>query len=116
MTKLTISAVFLMSLTLCRAETPNPADYSVAVHVQSSRLNGSGAPFQGLHQELSATIDGKHYELQSWDQSFDVLRTGDYKAKLIKKEEARPYEYEWIYQFLFADGKTRNFLVVGEDQ
>ncbi len=43
-----------------------------------------------------------------------VLRLGDYKAKLLKQDQTRSYEYKWIYVFLFPDGKTRNFLVVSE--
>jgi hypothetical protein len=44
----------------------------------------------------------------------DLLRIGDYKAKILKDETSRPYEYERTYEFHFADGKTRRYVVVGE--
>jgi len=116
MIPLTIAAAFSISLMLSPAEKLNPADYPVVVHVQSSRLIMGQHPGDGDLQDLSATIEGKHYQLESNVSPAELLRTGDYKAKLIKQDEARPYEYQWYYQFLFADGKTRKYQVIGEDQ
>jgi len=113
MNKIALAATLLMAPPLTVAETPNPADFAIVVHVQSSRL---GVTHDGISQDLTATIDGKHYVLEGSPTHQDLLRLGDYKAKLIRQDESRPYEYRWVYQFLFADGKTREFLVIGEDQ
>ena len=92
MNKIALAATLLLAPLLTVAETPNPADFAIA------------------------TIGGKHYVLEGSPTHQDLLRLGDYKAKLIRQDESRPYEYRWVYQFLFADGKTREFLVIGEDQ
>jgi len=41
---------------------------------------------------------------------------GDYKAKVEKDNTQRTYEYERIYEFLFGDGSTRRYWVVGEEE
>jgi hypothetical protein len=48
--------------------------------------------------------------------SGSLLRVGDYKAKVEKDNTQRTYEYERVYEFLFADGSTRRYWVVGEDE
>jgi hypothetical protein len=40
------------------------------------------------------------------------LALGDYKAKLIKDEHKTFYETIQVYEFLFADKKTRWFEVI----
>jgi hypothetical protein len=108
-----VLALILVLPSLLYAENPNPSDYPVAVHVLSSRLVIS---HDGATQDLIATIDGKHVELEGTPIQQYLLRTGDYKAKVAKDEHSRSYEYEKIYEILFPDGKTRKFLVVGEDE
>jgi len=94
---------------------PSPADYPITVHVQSSRLintfSGKDAP---MFQHLTVLIDGKKYELEAGGGS--LLRVGDYKAKVEKDNTQRTYEYERIYEFLFGDGSTRRYWVVGEEE
>jgi len=46
----------------------------------------------------------------------DVLRVGNYNARIIKDETTRDYEYARTYEFLFADGKTRQYRVIGESE
>jgi hypothetical protein len=67
-----------------------------------------------MAQKLNVTIDGKKYEMEEQRPRIDLLRIGDYKAKILKDETSRPYEYERTYEFHFADGKTRRYVVVGE--
>jgi hypothetical protein len=96
---------------------PNPADYTITVHVQSSFLTKECAgdcPMLPGIQHLIVVIDGKKYELDGAPEHPGVLRVGDYKAKLLKQDETRSYEFRWTYEFLFPDGKTRDFLVVSE--
>ncbi|MGA3343272.1 MAG: hypothetical protein ABSC76_00255 [Terracidiphilus sp.] len=99
---------------------PNPADYTVAVHVRSSHLlddcNNDRVFFQcpGI-QHLIVVIDAKTYELAGAPEHAEVLRIGDYKAKIVQDGKPQDYEYRRIYEFLFPDGTTRRFWVVGEE-
>jgi hypothetical protein len=107
-----------MLATMASAEKPNPADYTIAVHVQSSHLFYlcQSASLCGNWQRLQVTIDGKKYELQTNIKSYEVLRVGDYKAKIKKNESKVPYEYDCSYEFLFPDGETRVYAVSGEEE
>jgi hypothetical protein len=74
-----------------------------------------------IKQHLSVVIDGKKYEINSKENCYAVLKTGDYKARLLGSHERFPvvspdYETSYAstsYEFLFPDGKTRRYLVVG---
>jgi hypothetical protein len=100
-------------------QAPNPADYTIAVHVQSSRLDkfdqGEGHNSVSL-QHLTVLIDGKKYELTDTQWRNDLLRVGDYKAKIVKDETDRAYEYQRTYEFLMSDGETRQYTVVSESE
>ena len=121
-------AIMLMTPVLGSAETPklNPADYTVAVHVQASQLVTVCHDFMNrticeIKQHLSVAIDGKKYELNSKDNGNFVLRTGDYKARLlgihprfpVVSQDYETYYASTSYEFLFPDGKTRKYTVVG---
>jgi len=92
---------------------PVPADYTIAVHVQSSRTI---AEWGATSQQLSVVIDGKHYEIHAYVNTPYVLRVGDYRARLHTPDAGTAYEYKRIYEILFPDGKTRDYLVVGEEE
>lgn len=122
MRKLFFAVVFLAS-TLAWGK-PNPAEYAVVVHVQSSGLVSlcntvMGRPFCEMRQHLNVVIDGKKYEMNSKDFGDIGLVVGDYKAKLLpdnltdKDNPPRSYVYNQQYEFLFPDGKTCKFQVVG---
>jgi hypothetical protein len=114
--------LFVPVMALAEKQPANPADYTIAVHVQSSRLvdfcsdvtNGVSVCY--WEQVLSVVIDGNKYELQSARTAMNVLRLGDYKAKIAKDENKHAYEYGRTYEFLFPDGQTRQYFVVGESQ
>jgi hypothetical protein len=118
-----IFAILLSVPVLACAEKPrpNPADYTIAVHVQASRVIDAcsdvtaGYSVCGWEQQLTVTIDGKKYELQSGFLR-DLLRVGDYKAKITKDETQHAYEYMRTYEFLLPDGVTRQYTVVGESE
>jgi hypothetical protein len=106
---------------------PKPADYAITVHVQSSHVVSWCNDILGhancdTKQHLSVIIDGKKYELDSYGDYDSMLRTGDYKAKLLPDEQRvgdiplGTYEYRRKYEFLFPDGKTRKYSVVGESE
>jgi len=112
-----ILAAMLMAPAFALAETPNPADYNVNVHIQSSHLlvvcpSGTNC---GNVQYLNTVIGGKKFELSRWVDG-NVLRIGDYKARLIEGKQPRAEEYTRSYEFLFSDGKTGTFAVVGESE
>jgi len=118
MKKLIAAILFLTSAFACAEKPkPNPNDYTIAIHVQSSRQisqctgNGLCEP----EQQLDVTMNGKKYELQS-AIAVDLLRVGDYKAKIAKDQTRHAYEYTRVYEFLFPDGSTRLYSVIGESE
>ncbi len=94
------------------AADPNPADYTVNVHVSSSRMviESRSIAFQ---QKLSVVIGGRKYELESDIPVNVLLALGDYKAKFVQDEHKNAYDSSQVYEFLFSDKKTRKFRVVG---
>jgi|SRR5450432_1299795 hypothetical protein len=106
-------AVLLLCSAFAWAVDPNPSDYTVNIHVSSSRIlygpPGSLQSFQGLN----VLIDGKKYELTSYHGADTVLALGDYKAKLVRDDHRTAYESYQIYEFLFPDKKTSRFVVTG---
>lgn len=111
-------AVLLLAPSLTQAQKPaaNPADYPIAIHVQSSHLIYVCGTDCSFNKELNVVIEGKKYELSETGVSQELLRVGDYKARIVKDTTTRSFEYERIYEFLFADGKTCKFRVVGESE
>jgi hypothetical protein len=118
-------AILFLSSTLAWGKT-KPEEYTVTVHVQSSGLvslcNERSDTLCGLRQHLNVIIDGKKYEMISGDFPEVALVTGAYKAKLIPDDSTssdnppKSYEYHQKYEFLFPDGKTRKYLVVGASE
>ncbi len=110
MKKITL-AVLLLSVLLISAlawagTDPNPADYTVNVHVSSSNIDTGSL-------RLNAVIDGKNYELQGYAGG-SLLALGDYKAKLLEEKHKTSYEFELVYEFLFPDKKVAKFTVLGQ--
>lgn len=97
---------------------PNPADYTVAVHVQSSSIEENcSAPGCGYQQRLVALVNGKSYELLSAPTPSPwLLKLGDYKARIAKNLSDQPYESYTVYEILFAGGKTQTYAIVGEHE
>ena len=112
MTKLTLAILLLLS-TAAWAADPNPSEYNVAVHVTKSRMVFER---EAATQELTVTIDGKKYELRSVPLVNALLAPGDYKAKLIRDDHRTTYDSYQVYEFLFPDKKSRNFIVVGQSE
>jgi hypothetical protein len=96
------------------APKPNPADFTVLVHVVFSR---SITQVQGgSRQELRGTVDGQEVELTSYSTS-GVLRPGDYKARLLPNLNGPKHPNffdEFVgYDLLLPDGTTRDFALTG---
>jgi hypothetical protein len=109
MKKLAVVAVILFSALAWAGADPNPADYTINVHVSSARVNSRG------FIRLKVVLDGKKYELEGLDAENSLLAPGDYKAKTIalKIKDAHTYDVYGAYEFLFPDKKTRRYQLVG---
>lgn len=124
--KKALIALLLASAAAVSAEKPkpNPSDYTMDVHVQSSRLVNSCTDVNGgsnlcyWFQSLNVTIGGKKYELfgNSMGKNIYLLRPGDYKAKIVKEDTSRSYGYQRTYQLLLSGEQTADYLVVGESE
>jgi hypothetical protein len=106
MKKLALVVVLLCSASSWAAKNPVPGEYTLNVHVASSRL------IEGGWSRLTVVIDGKKYELQG-NPTLALLAPGDYKGKLVKDEHKTPYDSYRVYEFLFPDMKTRQYHLVG---
>jgi hypothetical protein len=130
-----LAIVLLFLSGFCWAEKPNPSDYTVAVHVQSSQLVSVCSGVLGkteceIRLRLNVLIDGKRLVLDgkplmvNLDNS-GVLRTGDYKARLVVTYKTRmggddapvpDYVDRRKYEMLFPDGQAHEFQLVGESE
>ncbi len=108
MKKITLAVLLLLSVHAWAWGDPNPSEYTVNVHVSSSRQDN------WYFQELNVAIDGKKLELRS-EKAYvgRVLALGDYRARLVQDEHKATYDSVQVYEFLFPDKKTRRFMVVG---
>jgi len=124
--KKTLLALLILAPAIALAEktAPNPADYTIAVHIQASRIGldcgdvTGGSSVCVWEQHLKVTIDGKTYELNSIHvlKNVFVLHVGDYKAKVLKEDTSKSYEYQRSYELLYPDGQTEDFQVMGESE
>ena len=91
-------------------------DYPITIHAQSAeifRLCGAESCWE---LRLHVTIDGKKYSLQEEHGRKDLLRVGDYHAKIAKDETKHAYEYSREYEILMPDGDKRKYLVISESE
>lgn len=109
MKKITLATLLLAFALAWAGAEPNPAEYTVSVHVSSSTIAAS-------RQDLSVVIEGKNYNLESELTPSTLLALGDYKAKLVRDEHKTSYDSLQIYEFLFPDKKTRRFVVIGQSE
>ena len=125
MARVFVFLILLSSVAVIAQEAkPNPDDYTVDVHVRSSRLVDScsrvsnGTSVCVWVHELKVEIDGKNYDLHSETLKWyaGILRTGGYKARVLKQDAKRSYEYNRTYELLFPDGRTRKYMVDGESE
>ena len=109
-----LALILLISGAVWAAPASKQAEYNINVHVSASRTvkHSESAP---RYQYLNVTIDGKKYELESVLAVGDVLILGDYKARLMTEQHGRgDYDSFQVYEFQFADRKTREYRVVGQ--
>jgi hypothetical protein len=107
---------FLLFCSALAWAVPSAPEYNVNVHVSATRMVLEGKSL-AYHQNLSVIIDNKKYELESIDATNVLLMLGDYKARLVKDHHGTGSYDSWrVYEFLFPDKRTRQFLVVGESE
>jgi hypothetical protein len=110
--------LFLTMASYCWAgPKPDPSQYTVKIHVSSSLVVFYGTQIrQYAEQQIQATIDGKKYALHGGTGVEKVLKTGDYKARVVKDEPGNGIEYMRSYEILFPDGTLRRYDVIGEQE
>jgi hypothetical protein len=125
MARVFVFLILLSSVSMFAQEAkPKLDEYTIDVHVRSSRLAGAcggvmlGTSSCSANQQLNVEINGKTYDLTSQDLGAHValLRTGNYKARMLKDDTKRGYEYNRTYELLFSDGGTRKYRVTGEQE
>ena len=96
---------------------PNPADYTVKVHVSTSRYERE--VYNALYQILEVMIDGRHYDLygptssaRAYLSGNGLLNPGDYMAMLITDVHKTPFESLQMYEVLLPDNTVRRFGVI----
>jgi hypothetical protein len=101
-----LAVLFFTPSALFAATKPNPADYTLTVHVQCSFTHG-------LNERIVVDLEGKQMELSAVAAASLPLALGDYKARLLKDTSPDSYEVGRRYELLFPDGKIRAFYVTG---
>jgi hypothetical protein len=94
------------AIVLAEKPKPNPADYTITVHVIGSANRGSV-------QHLEVIIDGQPMELVSANGIYGgLLALGDYKARYISMapKNHAVYDYWNRYEIYFpSDGAIRDY-------
>jgi hypothetical protein len=101
--------LFIPAITLAEKPKPNPADFTITVHVRACNVVDR---FTIYVQALDVTIDGKKYQLGATNIS-SILPTGDYKARIASDKPQKTGEYTRTYELLLADGSARQYGVIG---
>jgi hypothetical protein len=104
---------FLVFVSTMGWAAPAGPDFNINVHVTGSHMVVEGDSL-AHRQVLSATVDGKKYELKSLTYPNALLAPGDYKARVARDDHRHPYDSWKEYELQFPDGRTRVFVVVGQ--
>ena len=117
MKKLVLALLLLPTTLLYAAKPqPNPADYTITVHVvfsRSAEFFASGVYYP--YQQLQTVINGQQVELQTTNTG--LLALNDYKARIIHTagvpKNPNASDIYLTYEFLLPDGTTRAYVVTG---
>jgi hypothetical protein len=100
---------------------PNPAEYTLNIHVVSSQVDTAywgETPMQ--YQTLHVVIDGKKYTIRGnairIAHVVGVLSPGDYKAKLVTDKRKGTYAYDREYELFLPDQTTSKLTVIGASE
>ena len=96
------------------ATKPNPADFTLKVHVvsvgQELFYNGTYV----IYQRLEVVLDNQQLQLQSGPNAFGLLPLGDYPAQIDPRVSAPKYDSVDVfrgYVLLMPDGSTRRYTL-----
>lgn len=112
MKKLALALLLLFTPAALAAEKPNPADFTITIHVitSASRWQNDGTLNDSL-QILETTIDNQPVELTG--NSMGVLALGDYKARIAASvhgpRNPNTYDIYKGYDLLMPDGTYRTY-------
>jgi hypothetical protein len=117
--KAIVLAILLVLPSSLWGAKPNPADYTVTIHIVSSHLaqeceEPGSVVICGLSQHLNVLIGGKKFELEGGNSKSGILKLGNYKARQVQNDLVTPDEYRRVYEILFLDGQTKKYRVIGE--
>ena len=105
----------------------DPNQFPLAVHISASAYPPQspawGSPIAGWYEIVTATINGKHYQLQgptsspkAADCCNGLIDPGDYRGRLMKDEHVTSYESLQKFEILFPDGTMRRFDVISQSE
>jgi hypothetical protein len=103
----------------------DPSQFPLAVHVSAAEYAPVSSlgypPFDPEHEIVTATIDGKRYQLEGSTGNGSkccngLLNPGDYHARLSKDEHKTSYESLQQFEILFPDGTTRRLAVIAQSE
>lgn len=107
-----LGLLFLTAPFVVFAEKPNPADFTLNVHVLSSaQVIQPSYGGESSSQVLEVTIDGLPMQLTELFRKW-LLTPGDYRARVMppfKGDGAKPYDVDRTYELLMPDGSTRKY-------
>jgi hypothetical protein len=112
MRKLVLAVLLLAPLAAVAADKPNPADFTLTVHVISSAsaIFGSGTDAYAT-QVLETSIDGQPVQLRGY--SGGVLPLGDYKARVAPRfptpHKPNSFDIYKGYDLLMPDETARTY-------
>jgi hypothetical protein len=111
---ITLALLLLTPSAVFAASKPDPADFTVTVHViASSARVQNGVGVVSATQVLETTIDNQPVELTGY--SAGVLPLGDYKARIATSihgpHNPNSYDIYKGYDLLMPDGTARTYTV-----
>jgi hypothetical protein len=114
MKKLALAVLLFAPLAAVAADKPNPADFTLTVHVISSASASYGTGSNHYDEQvLETSIGGQPVQLRRLGES--VLALGDYKArssdKFRDKHHPSSYDLNEGYELLMPDGTSRTYAV-----
>jgi hypothetical protein len=78
-------------------------------------------PNDNPYLRLEAVVEGRKLVLASESIAFSdatpiSMKTGDYKARIVKEASINAAQYSRSYELLLSDGKKLRFYVIGESK
>lgn len=115
-----LSIALVLSCASAHAKKPNPADYTIPVHITACEYGPASTRYGPANTYiLQAVINTTHLQLSANAIYFDstqsgLLQPGDYKAKLLEHSDGKTTYLSYDeYELLLPDGHTLKAIVTG---